>query len=270
MSDSPLILLINLDSRKDRLKKMTERLKKHDFIRIAATSVSEQDCSDISSKRKLSLPEIACINSHISALKTFLETEHETCIILEDDVVLGDYFSNFVSKFKFLPKYVFVIKLETHLNKFYHSRFSVIEEGFKFNRIHSFHYGSAAYATSRNGALEIIKELEQYNIPVDDVIFDHMVTKKEFGDAWQLNPASCIQEYHLFEDLKTDSDIAVSRKISFSKIREIDTFKSSEVRFKLKILLSALKKIKKEIVREVVKAKSFMTLKIRKKINYKE
>jgi glycosyl transferase family 25 len=270
MLNSTLILLINLDSRKDRLGKMKERLKYHDFIRIAAKSVNDQDCLDISPKTKLFLPEIACTISHINALKTFLETEHQTCIILEDDAVLGDYFSTFISKFKFLPKGVFVIKLETHLNKFYHSRLSIIEEGFKFNRMHSFHYGSAAYATSRSGAHAIIKELEEYNIPVDDVIFDHMVTSKEFGIAWQLNPACCIQEHHLFEDLKTDSDIAVSEKISFRKRNEVDTLKSSKVQFKRKILSSALKKIKKELVREVIKVKSFMTLKIRKKINYRE
>lgn len=270
MSDSPLILLINLDSRKDRLQKMKERLKAHDFIRLSAKSVSEPDCSDIALKSKLSISEIACTISHICALKTFLETKHETCIILEDDAVLGDYFSNFVSKFKFLPKGVFVVKLETHLNKFYHSRFPKIVEGLKFNKMHAFHYGSAAYATSRNGALAIIKELERYNVPVDDVIFDHMVTSKEFGDAWQLNPACCIQEHHLYKDLKTDSDIAVSRKISFYKRSEADILKSSEIRCELKFLLCIFKKIKKEIVREVIKVKSFITLKIRKKINYRE
>lgn len=270
MSDSPLILIINLDSRKDRLKKMKERLKTHDFIRIAATSVSEQDCSDISSKGKLSLPEIACTSSHINALKTFLETEHKTCIILEDDVVLGDYFSNFASKFKFLPKGVFVIKLETHLNKFYHSRFPITLEGFKFNRMHTFHHGAAAFATSRASASLIINELEKYDIPVDDVIFDRMVAAKEFGSALQLNPACCIQEKHIHENLKMDSDIEAGRQHYVQKLNQAALDEYPENTFKLKILIRFLKKIIREIIREILKVKNLITFKVRKKIMYRD
>ena len=136
--------------------------------------------------------------------------------------------------------------------------------------MHSFHYGAAAYATSRGGAHAIIKELEKYNMPADDVIFDYMVTSKEFGDALQLNPACCIQEHHLYEDLKTDSDIAFSQKNSVGKRIEDYALNVPVTRFGLKILISLFKKIVRELVRGLIKVKNFIILKVRKKINYRE
>ena len=99
MSPKILILLINLDVREDRLKKMKARLKAFDFMRVSAVSINDLPEQISKTKSRLALSEIACARSHISALKRFLESKYETCVILEDDIVLGNYFFDFISKY---------------------------------------------------------------------------------------------------------------------------------------------------------------------------
>lgn len=267
MTNQPLILVINLDSRKDRLMKMKERLCGYKFVRIPASTVEELDSKFVSTEHSITLAEMACKKSHIAALKKFLNSNHDLCIILEDDIILGNYFFKFITDFKSLPRDSFVVKLETHYNKFRFSIFNFKINGFRFIRLYEYHFGAGAYAVSRKGASLIISELEKHDIPVDDVIFEQMVFSKKFGKALQLNPACCIQEKHICEALKEDSDIQAEREVRFENRqklfsqRKIDDQKNLNPR-------KRNKKVMREVFRIVTQIKCFITLRFKRRIRF--
>ena len=269
MFNSLLILVINLESRKDRLKRMEDRLSGHNFMRVSATTVADLDRAFLNSESKLSPPEIACTKSHINALKVFLDTKYESCIILEDDIILGSYFSKFTSSFHHFPDNTFVVKLETHLNKFCYNKMSSTINGLKFNRIQSFHHGAAAYATSRKGANLIVNELYKLDCPVDDVIFERMVIGKSRGIALQLNPACCIQEKHICEELKIDSDIETDRKIRLEKQKGDTVLEGSISQLNTKVKIKFSKKIIRELIRIVLNLTMCLSFRKKGKIAYK-
>ena len=77
MNNQTLVLLINLDRRRDRLDKMNERLGNLPFTKIVALDGSKsKDILDVI-KGPLGLNEKACIYSHIKALNFFLSTNYE-------------------------------------------------------------------------------------------------------------------------------------------------------------------------------------------------
>lgn len=224
------IYLINLEERKDRLSNMTSRLNGLNFTRINALNKglieykSEMGGSDLSST------EIACIKSHIKALETFLASPSDMCCILEDDVIFGNRFFDLVwSKFEF-PKNSYVIKLETYMQNVRYANIKNKIGDSRLSCLHSVHYGTAAYLTSRLGAKSIIKELKKYNLPADHIIFEEMIVAQNYGYAYQLNPACCIQEFlvNKIDDsnikksikLKKDEHISFGKKQKF--FRELD------------------------------------------------
>ena len=109
-----LILLINLKKRKDRLARMQSRLKNLDFVTIEAVDGNNLNRSVKEIKSDLSQNEKACVASHIKALSFFLDSENESSIILEDDVVFNDHFFSFLRSENEFPKDTMVIKLETY------------------------------------------------------------------------------------------------------------------------------------------------------------
>ena len=58
MPHQPLIFVINLDSREDRMKKMAERLSGCKFVRISACTVAEVDSKYGSSVHSISLAKL--------------------------------------------------------------------------------------------------------------------------------------------------------------------------------------------------------------------
>ena len=209
MKLSPLVLLINLEKRTDRLLKMQNRLAGIDYTRIDAIAAENIPDNIGVLESNLSKPELACNESHIKALRTFLKTDHEACIVLEDDVLFSDDFKTIVNSGLVLPDDAYVLKLETFKHKIFVSRRKFRVDKFKYVKMQSGHYGAAAYMTSRNGAKHILAELIKQSLPVDDVIFKDMLGCKEYGHALQLLPACCIQEN--LDNQEIDSDISEGR-----------------------------------------------------------
>ena len=119
------IFLINLDSRSDRLEKMTSRLGNLSFTRIAAINgqnLKEQDIISPITKYKMAKNEIACILSHRLVWEKIVAENIPYACILEDDVVLSDSFSDFIKNSNWLPSNFDVIKIETYLSRIFLSR----------------------------------------------------------------------------------------------------------------------------------------------------
>jgi glycosyl transferase family 25 len=236
MSNQIPIYLINLEERKDRLSNMVSRLNGLKFTRINALNKGLIEYTSEMEESNLSSTEIACIKSHIKALETFLASTSEMCCILEDDVIFGNRFFELVrSKFEF-PKNSYVIKLETYKQNVRYANIKNKIEGSRLSCLHSVHYGTAAYLTSRLGANSIIKELKKYNLPADHIIFEEMIVAQNYGYAYQLNPACCIQEF-LVNQI---DDSNIKKSIKLKKDENIPAGKKQKIFRELNRILKKL------------------------------
>lgn len=104
------VYLINLDSSADRLAQASAELKKHniEFERISAVDGRKLDVktfdgynsvrSNLYTGRDLIGAEIGCYLSHKKALETFVSSEHEYALILEDDLDIIDDFNEVLAQ----------------------------------------------------------------------------------------------------------------------------------------------------------------------------
>src|SRR5438132_7857488 len=114
------VFLINLDRQAWRLEPMTKLLGEVPFIRIAAIDgknlpgLERRDPNKPHSRENISRYEVACIESHREAWRTFLATSEPFCCVLEDDLFLSDEFLQYVRDETWIPKDADLIKVETH------------------------------------------------------------------------------------------------------------------------------------------------------------
>ena len=80
-------LIINLERRKDRLENAVNSAQKHglDFARIDA--IDSLSCNH-NPENLVTLDVYACWQSHLKSYTTFLQTNHNYCLILEDDFMV--------------------------------------------------------------------------------------------------------------------------------------------------------------------------------------
>ena len=99
------LFLINLDRSGDRLERFSRRAAELStpFTRVSAVDAEKLSQSEISPSgrkgyfRELVRGEIACYKSHIKALRTFMDSEVEYGVILEDDAVLSQDFNKLMA-----------------------------------------------------------------------------------------------------------------------------------------------------------------------------
>lgn len=97
--------LINLDRSEERLSRMIKLFKEHDidnYERVSAVdarNIKEGDyILNNRYDRDLVPGEIGCFMSHIKVMKTFLESDYEFALIIEDDAKLEDNFKYAIEK----------------------------------------------------------------------------------------------------------------------------------------------------------------------------
>jgi len=101
------IFIINLDSRSDRLKKISSRLGNLPFIRIAAINgqnLDEQEHLKRTVKDRMSKNEIACILSHRLVWQKMADEKMSYACVLEDDAVLSSSFPHYINNSEWLPE----------------------------------------------------------------------------------------------------------------------------------------------------------------------
>ena len=100
--------VINLDNRKDRLKKIKKHLNSNGlkFIRFKAVNALETDVGTLRKNislngplGKLSIGDIACFQSHLLLWKKIQKCETKPVLVLEDDAHYQKLFWDF-KKFK--------------------------------------------------------------------------------------------------------------------------------------------------------------------------
>jgi glycosyl transferase family 25 len=217
-----LIFLINLQRRPDRLRFMKAQLESLGlpFERIEAFDGLDSDFGPMT--RAMSGAERACAMSHRSAWMAFLKSGGERCLILEDDVVLSEGLRTFLAEPSNIPADVHVLRLET---MFIRTRLGPAVacckmRNFKIHRLHSTHFGCAAYIISRSFAEAAVRDLTDFLGPIDHVLFAPTEDCFYPPAAHQLRPALCVQA-EWFEQTKdlslATSDLHVMRSERFRR-----------------------------------------------------
>lgn len=185
------VLLINLDTREDRLSVMSAAL---DALGIACHRISAVDGrrvpeADLACSRKTgpigAMPDTtrACTASHVKAWQHILDTGLRHALILEDDAALHPDVKTLIADDGWIPAGVNLVKVE----KFAPKRASKILAGQvlartpsgsgELRRMHSRHTGSAGYIISRKGAEIALSLSGSYDVPVDHLLFNETVSR---------------------------------------------------------------------------------------------
>ncbi|AWB48924.1 hypothetical protein HYN69_10820 [Gemmobacter aquarius] len=185
------VLLINLDTRGDRLSAMTRML---DAMGIACHRISAVDGrsvpqADLACSRKTgpigAMPDTtrACTASHVKAWQHIVDTGLRHALILEDDAVLHPDVTALIADDGWIPAGVDLVKVE----KFAPKRASKILAGKvlartpagqrEVRRMYSRHTGSAGYIISRKGAEIALSLSGSYDVPVDHLLFNETVSR---------------------------------------------------------------------------------------------
>lgn len=190
-----LILMINLRRRLDRLAFMTDQLENCglSFERIEAVDFLERDLEPTTPA--LSGPEHACALSHRKAWVRFLESGQQRCLILDDDVILSEKLKPFLDDPSNIPAGVDLLRLETMFMRTLLGPPKACRSmrSLKIHRMHSNHFGTAAYVISRAFAERLVRDFEDFVDGVDDILF--APTGRSFYPSalYQLRPALCVQ-----------------------------------------------------------------------------
>lgn len=122
-------------------------------------------------KKIITPSEVGCTLSHIKALETFLETDDEYCLILEDDVIGDDKDLNFIIGLVYKNGINGVLALRSQKG-FGYEKYIMAKHHNDFYRLPSFSvrfiYGTCAYIVNRYSA-RIILESHRINFEIADI-----------------------------------------------------------------------------------------------------
>ncbi len=219
--------VINLDHRKDRLKRIKQHLNSNGvhFTRFQAVNALETNLKTLTKNilsygplGKMSIGDMACFQSHIMLWKKIFESEKQPVLVLEDDAYISNQGFELLKNTSWIPKSTKIIKCE----RFGNTRHRVLLSpkmksinGFHLHYLMSKHSGAGGYIITPNGAKFLINNCNNVNVPVDHFLFNPNnsgIFKKL--RPLQLYPAIC-------EQVDQSSDIHLHRE-TFSYLSLFD------------------------------------------------
>lgn len=139
--------------------------------------------------------ELCCSLSHQKASRTFLQTDEEFALILEDDAVLSPALPRFLHWFDNNPLAIDMLRIETDNARMRLSARPDLEPaGYGVHRLFSAAGGAAAYIVSRRAARRIIAGNEVNLSQTDQALFNPRKALSQELAVRQLRPALAIQE----------------------------------------------------------------------------
>ena len=220
--------VINLEHRKDRLKKIKKHLDSNglSFIRFKAINALETDIDTLSKNislngplGKLSIGDMACFQSHLLLWKKITKCETKPVLVLEDDAFLTKRGFEVLEDLNWIPKETKIIKCERFGNKRHRVLLSPQIKSFNEFQLHylmSKHSGTGGYIITPNGARFLVEKSINVTVPVDNFLFNPN-NSSVFNKLkpLQIFPAICEQN-------DTSSDIHRFRGgFSFFKISDL-------------------------------------------------
>ena len=118
--------VINLDHRKDRLKRITKHLNSNGlyFTRFQAINALETNLKTLMKNiepfgplGKISIGDMACFQSHLMLWKKISEREKEPVLVLEDDAYISKRGFELLKNTNWVPKNAKIIKCERFGNR---------------------------------------------------------------------------------------------------------------------------------------------------------
>lgn len=213
------IWFINLDRRTDRRAQMEKRLADLGLTANRIAAVTPDQLSD--AERAFSCDpqkfhwmtpvEWACTQSHLKALRAFLDSDDSHGLMLEDDAVLSPRLPAFLAAFAAAPPAVDLVRLETFLDV---QRLAPKADhqiaGIDLKRSWTWAAGAAAYIVNRRAAEEVLASIWPQQDVIDRPLFNPY---EPVGRALRVRhcvPGLAIQMDRLTPE-QSDSDLQASR-----------------------------------------------------------
>ena len=222
--------VINLDHRKDRLKRIKKHLNSNglNFTRFQAVNALETSSKTLTKNivkygplGKISIGDMACFQSHLMLWKKIYKTEKKPVLVLEDDAYISKGGFELLKNTNWIPKNAKIIKCERFGNKQHRVLLSPKLKsigGFNLHYLMSKHSGTGGYIITPNGAKYLVEKSINVDVPVDHFLFNPN-NSRIFKNLMplQLYPAIC-------EQIDNSSDIHIHRE-DFSYLSLSDIFR---------------------------------------------
>jgi glycosyl transferase family 25 len=188
-------LVINLDRSPGRLAHMTAEFARIQvrFERVSAVDgLMRPEIAALS--QILSPTEIACLLSHKACWQMIAEGDEAYGAVFEDDTVFAAKAGPLLADVSWIPADASIIKLETVFRKAVIAMMpSYVGFSFSVARLYGVHLGAGAYIVSKKAARDLLQAAEDFNIPVDHVLFDPTLATSSSKTIYQILPAACAQ-----------------------------------------------------------------------------
>ncbi len=217
----PLIYLINLARRPDRLEQMVAQF---DALHLSFERIDAADTESIS-EAELEAALVSrgplgpfhrgpqcCTLSHLRTYRHFLASGEPYAVVLEDDARLSAEAPRLLLNLGWFPPTAGIVKIERFGPEHQHV---VVEKGLPVDdnrqvaRLWSKHTGSAAYIISRGAAAKVLECEGKINMDIDQLLFNPNVSPLFRAlNVYQMIPALVVQG----RDSADTSDVATRRK----------------------------------------------------------
>jgi len=213
------IYYINLDRRTDRRDQMEERLyalglKASRISALIPDQLSEATRAFSCNPQKfywMTPEECACTQSHLKALRTFLEGGDSHGLILEDDVVLSRRVPDFLAAFETAPPPIDIVRLETFLDvQRLAPRADHLIGTIELKRSRTWAAGAAAYIVNRRAAAHVLESIWPQLDVIDRPLFNPYEPVGRHLSVRHCMPGLAIQ-MHRLQPGHSDSDLQASR-----------------------------------------------------------
>jgi glycosyl transferase, family 25 len=188
------IYLINLDRDQARLAHMRNQLNGVGFERISAVDGS----NDPPTTKGLTRFELACLESHKTAWRQFLNGPEPYACFLEDDLHIWPGLASLTGSGSWIPPDAHSVKLDTYMQKVKLGDNRTAIGGREVARLYSRHQSSAAYVLTREGAARYLDRMAKASLPADYALFPNHSWRLGLH-VYQLCPAVAIQDHLLKE-----------------------------------------------------------------------
>ena len=198
-------LLINLDSRRDRLERFAARAQEVGlaFERLAACDGSLPRFAEEAARlpptpigEVIGPRALACLDSHRLAWAAIAEG-HAMGAVFEDDVLIADDMGAILAEDGWVPEDADIVRLETMLARVaLGRRVSARVSGREVRRMRSIHMGNAGYVVTRRGAERLLEGTRPVFDTIDRMIFDFRSPFSRGLVTYQMLPAPCVQAVH--------------------------------------------------------------------------
>lgn len=181
--------------------------------------------------RGMSNGEIGCALSHLNIYKSMINNDIKQAIILEDDIFIDHKLKDFINVSSHIPEYIDLILLGYHSNQHTEKKSHASYWGSKNIKINKLvklvevAYGTYGYYITKNGAMKLIKLIEQEGISKP---IDHYTGKMKILNTY----ATSDRLVFIGREFKQSSSIDNDRNLLINQSK-LDKFKSIARKYKV-------------------------------------